>query len=382
MKKQTDSYPINQELKFYQPDGTPLVVQAIDLKLNQKEQVIQDLCLLVTVNYQLYELILQNSLFNLNSEVIFPLKNTEFGESLPIDLEIQLRPDLLAKLPEKWENSAEIINGLVNLEFQPNLTEVLNITENWYCLAVKQQQESGKVECRTLWDYLNLSQINEVVSTGNEIVTSLSNFMEEATESLALKLENSRSNQEGSSENIIDFLQLLQQLNGTDSEEKQAISEVMKEFFDREDWNFVELENEAVLQMAFQGENGRWTCYACSFEEAQQFVFYSVYPLAVPSEKVSQIIEYLTKVNYGLIIGNFELDYSDYEIRYKTSIDVENEQLTLGLIENLVYANVLSMDKYLPGISSIINHELSPDEAIAIVENPPETQREQEENYL
>ena len=38
--------------------------------------------------------------------------------------------------------------------------------------------------------------------------------------------------------------------------------------------------------------------------------------------------EYLHRANYGLRVGNFELDYDDGEIRYKTYIDADFTEIT------------------------------------------------------
>ncbi|WP_199784763.1 hypothetical protein [Nostoc sp. 'Lobaria pulmonaria (5183) cyanobiont'] len=48
-----------------------------------------------------------------------------------------------------------------------------------------------------------------------------------------------------------------------------------------------------------------------------------------------------------MIIGNFELDFTDGEISCKTSIDVEGDRLSFTLIQRVVYANVTMMDEYL-----------------------------------
>jgi hypothetical protein len=81
------------------------------------------------------------------------------------------------------------------------------------------------------------------------------------------------------------------------------------------------------------------------------------------------IAEFLTRANSGIIIGNFELDFTDGEISYKTSIDVEGDRLSFALIQRLVYANVTMMDEYLPGILSVIYDNVSPADAIAKIEN-------------
>jgi hypothetical protein len=78
--------------------------------------------------------------------------------------------------------------------------------------------------------------------------------------------------------------------------------------------------------------------------------------------------EFLTRANFGLTIGNFEMDFSDGELHYKTAIDVTGDRLSLPLVENLVQANLVIMDKYLPGIVAVIGGE-HPEAAVANVED-------------
>ncbi|MBC7340390.1 MAG: YbjN domain-containing protein [Firmicutes bacterium] len=97
-------------------------------------------------------------------------------------------------------------------------------------------------------------------------------------------------------------------------------------------------------------------------------MFYSVCPVNVPEGKRLAVAEYLTRANYGLVIGNFEMDFRDGEVRYKTSIDVEGAEIAPALVRNLVYANVITMDRYLPGLLGVIYGNLTPEQAIAQVE--------------
>jgi hypothetical protein len=141
-------------------------------------------------------------------------------------------------------------------------------------------------------------------------------------------------------------------------------------FFEQDSWPFTPFEGQPVLQMGFRGDNGQWTCYAQAREEQSQFLFYSVCPVNAPDDgqKRLAMAEFLTRANYGLFIGNFELDLSDGEIRYKTSVDVEGDRLSPALVQQLVYANVFTMDRYLPGIMGVIYGHISPEDAIAQVE--------------
>ncbi len=146
------------------------------------------------------------------------------------------------------------------------------------------------------------------------------------------------------------------------------ILDTLTQFFKEDGWNFAPAEEATVLHLDFKGQNDSWTCYAQAREEQQQFVFYSICPHKTPEDKAIDMMEFLTRANYGLIIGNFELNLTDGEIRCKTSLDVEDTELTMPLIKHMVYANVLAMDQYIPGILAVIADGTSPQEAIAQIE--------------
>jgi hypothetical protein len=147
-----------------------------------------------------------------------------------------------------------------------------------------------------------------------------------------------------------------------------AILDRVISFFQQEDWVFDHVVSQQVLRLEVEGNNGEWVCYAKAKEEDQQFVFYSNLPDGVPIEKRMAVAEYITRVNYGLIMGNFELDLDDGEVHYKTSIEAAPAILTADLIRPVVYANVAIMDFYLPGFQQIIAADVSPIEAISQLE--------------
>lgn len=140
------------------------------------------------------------------------------------------------------------------------------------------------------------------------------------------------------------------------------------DFFQKDDWKFTRIAEKTILTMSVSAENGNFSCLAEAREEQKQLVFYAIYPTKVPNHKRVEAAEFITRANYGLVIGNFELDMRDGEVRYKTSIDIEDEPLTSSLVKMLVYINVSTADRYLPGLMSVIYGNLSPEQAIAQVE--------------
>ena len=140
-------------------------------------------------------------------------------------------------------------------------------------------------------------------------------------------------------------------------------------FFEDDQWNFSGVDNLPVLSLSFTGRSGKWLCYAQAREDQEQMVFYSVCPIYAPKTRRTAVAEFITRANYGMIIGNFELDFADGEIRYKTSIDVEGSRLTAAMIKQLVYANVVIMDRYLPGLMRVIYGDASAADEIDNIEN-------------
>lgn len=141
-----------------------------------------------------------------------------------------------------------------------------------------------------------------------------------------------------------------------EAEEERATSlfEALKAVFTGEGWSFSERDPMPVLLTELNGPSGTWKLYAHAIEERQLILFYSICPLVVPPEKRTEMASFLARANYGLAVGNFELDLADGEIRYKTSLTVEAGDVSPTLVRRLARVNALAMERYLPSIAAVI----------------------------
>ncbi|HYF94595.1 MAG TPA: YbjN domain-containing protein [Symbiobacteriaceae bacterium] len=147
------------------------------------------------------------------------------------------------------------------------------------------------------------------------------------------------------------------------------IFDTMVEFFQREEWTYDQIPDQPILRLGMSGKSGKWVGYAQAREEQDQFVFYSILPVTAPEAKRHTMAELLTRMNYGLVVGNWEMDYRDGEIRYKTSIDVEGDRLSTALVRNVVLLNLQMMDRSLPAIMGVLYGGTSIDVALQQIEN-------------
>jgi len=150
----------------------------------------------------------------------------------------------------------------------------------------------------------------------------------------------------------------------------ESMLDVVKQFFDEDEWHYDEIPDRDLLAVGYAGQNGSFTCVAQARDALYQFLFYCLLPTKVPEDKRDDVAKFITLANYGMRIGNFELDYADGEVRYKTSIDVEDDRLSTALLRNAVYTAVLTMDRYQPGIMQVVYGNVEPEEAVDRIEVP------------
>jgi hypothetical protein len=372
MEVKIQNYQLGSELALHESSKFPLKVYNLALDLTKLDNEAIEYRLTFHTNSVFYQHIETEALFNMTLEMRSSLADLAFLSEPDIKLEISLKSDFLPQLIEHAANTEEAATYLLNLS-QEQPDHPLLFTENWLLLSAKQTCEDGERGYRTLWDYLSPTALAQAAENGSEDPTTdaLINFFKDWTSShLSTDLEQAASElfknlettfTEFSNTNLSDIEKLFTEFRQETKTQWQASSlkltllEQVIRFFTTEDWQFTKLQGEPTLAMAFQGKQSRWNCYACVREDQQQFTFYSICPIATPIDKRTAIAEFLTRANYGMILGNFELDWDDGEIRYKTSIDVTDSTLTPALIQPIVYTNVLTMDQYLPGIQAVID---------------------------
>lgn len=102
--------------------------------------------------------------------------------------------------------------------------------------------------------------------------------------------------------------------------------------------------------------------------ELEQVLVHVYYPTIVPVDRRMLVAEFLMRANYGLRLGNFEMDLDDGEVRFKASVDVEGGELTDPMIYNLIRTAVGLSNRYHPGIMALCFSESTPREEIYRIE--------------
>jgi hypothetical protein len=127
----------------------------------------------------------------------------------------------------------------------------------------------------------------------------------------------------------------------------------LKRVFAENGWPYSEVVGAPVLLSELTGPEGSWDFYAQAVEEKDLVLLYSIAPHRVPAERRLEVSEFLTRANHGLADGNFELDFEDGEVRFKSVLHVPSE-LDGILVKRVVRLNGTALETYLPSIAALI----------------------------
>ena len=146
------------------------------------------------------------------------------------------------------------------------------------------------------------------------------------------------------------------------SETEPTLFQLLLRVLEREEEPLRADEDEGIIRGALTLRRATVPLFARVRETQFLVLIYTVLPVRAPESKFPEMLELLTRANWGLPLGNFEMDLSDGEIRFKTSVDVEGVPLNQPLgapaaemaITNILMANKVAMDRYLPAILGLI----------------------------
>ena len=146
------------------------------------------------------------------------------------------------------------------------------------------------------------------------------------------------------------------------------IAQAIEALFARENWR-IQKTDEHSYTFDFRGENNRYIFHARIGERNNTLTIYAVCPMQVPNHRLQEAAEFLHRANYGMFIGNFELDFRDGEVRYKVSVDFEEKRPQPDYInEKMIDIALIMADRYTPGLGSVIFANKSAKDAIEDVE--------------
>lgn len=141
------------------------------------------------------------------------------------------------------------------------------------------------------------------------------------------------------------------------------IAQRVKRFLDEDDWNydFNEEKGNFVFNLTLKGKLQK-----VSYRVLIRQFDYTVYvtcPMSA-NECKAQMAEFISRANYGLTNGNFELDFRDGEIRYKCFVNCDGTEPGTEIIKDSIYLPAQMFKRYGDGIVAVIFDMKTPEQAV------------------
>lgn len=135
-------------------------------------------------------------------------------------------------------------------------------------------------------------------------------------------------------------------------------------------WEMRRVEQFPVLSTSVDAPNGAQELFVHAHEDKQRLLVY-VRPrgLEIEDDRLPALADFLMRANYGLALGNFELDMNDGEMNFKNSVDVTGGALTELMVKTLVVFAIETTNRYLPGMRAVLAGT-SPKDAIEAIDGP------------
>lgn len=124
------------------------------------------------------------------------------------------------------------------------------------------------------------------------------------------------------------------------------IATLLRQFLKEFEWA-CECPGERALASTAVGNNGRWPWMARWTDDESVLVCYNALPAVVPQERRRAVAELLTRLNYGLMAGCWEMDFSDGECRCRTSFVFRGAEPSSDAIEATIITGLMLMDEHL-----------------------------------
>jgi len=139
-------------------------------------------------------------------------------------------------------------------------------------------------------------------------------------------------------------------------------------FLEKGGWNAEEMPDQFAFIAKAEDELCPRTYFFQVKVELEQFLFYIQPVITLLPDMLPAIAEFVARANFGMRIGNFEVDYGACQICFRSSINFKGVPLSEPLIEGVISPALKAYDEFFPGLAQVIAGIDTPAHAIRMIE--------------
>ena len=152
------------------------------------------------------------------------------------------------------------------------------------------------------------------------------------------------------------------------SEYSKQLADCVDEYLASQEWRYEFDGEEGIFRFGMSLDNRMHSCRMAIKVGEDVFTSYAIAPVGADADSMLAVNSFITRANYGLKLGNFELDHRDGELRYKSSHFCGRELPSLEVVERVVDVSFQMWQTYGDGLLNVIFAGAEPAQEIARIE--------------
>jgi hypothetical protein len=149
------------------------------------------------------------------------------------------------------------------------------------------------------------------------------------------------------------------------SSEFSSAFQALIDYIESKNFNHTPYPEERRVTLSMSGKNANYRFTARITHEDDYLQVTANYPFNVREEKLrSSTAELITRANYCMPLGKFEMDMADGEVRFHLTHVIGELGLTSEMIERHFMTAYFTMDRYFPAFMQHIHAGYTPEDAV------------------
>jgi len=163
--------------------------------------------------------------------------------------------------------------------------------------------------------------------------------------------------------------------------EREQIIDAVRDWLDQDDWRYEFDAEETLIRLNLTLTSKIKKAHIVFLFKEDCYTLYATAPINGDTDDLTELNKFIAMANYGLRNGNFELDFRDGEIRYKTFVNCDGlETLPTEIIKDSLLAACLTVDRYGDGLAALAMGFSDAETEIKKVEGRSESDESEDES--
>lgn len=144
---------------------------------------------------------------------------------------------------------------------------------------------------------------------------------------------------------------------------QRPLMEAVRAMLDHFGYRYQEAGDDNIA-LSIRGPKGLHSFFITAADARDYVRVIGSYGPAVPLERRGAVAEAISRANLSLGYGAFELDFSDGELRYRISVDMEGGLFAEKMADTMLGCSIHTLNRYSDAFYKVAFAEMEPEQAI------------------